>query len=299
MGDSLQTMITITRGSKQLKFQQFLFPAGEVGVKLNTGDYAYLAEDGPQVITARLGNPSEIIDLIMLKDALKRFCPAPIQLVMPYVPYARQDRVCVAGEAFSIIPFADLIRSLNFDRITIFDPHSSVTDAALRPDKIVTQFDIVTVDTAFNKRMLDPGIFVKGHLQPIICAPDASAAKRIKPIVEYFGGPLIVAEKIRDMATGNILRTEVHCDDDLKGKDVVMLDDICDGGKTFTEIASVLKAKNAGRVLLYVTHGLFTKGLYALTKGGVDEIWTTDTVPQPFAGHPELHVFNCTEILSQ
>jgi ribose-phosphate pyrophosphokinase len=288
-------MITITHGSRQLKFQQFLFPAGEVGVKLNTGDYAYLAEAGPQVITARLGNPSEIIDLIMLKDALSRFCSATIQLVMPYVPYARQDRVCVPGEAFSIIPFADLIRSLKFDRVTIFDPHSSVTEAALRPDKVVTQFDIVTADANFGVRMLSP----VSARQPLICAPDASAAKRIKPIVDYFGRPLIIAEKIRDMATGAILRTEVHCDADLKGKDVVMFDDICDGGKTFTEIAKVLKAKNSGRVLLYVTHGLFTKGLYALTKGGIDEIWTTDTVPQPFEGHPEIKVFNCTQLLSK
>ncbi len=87
--------IKILKNGLTLDYKDFIFPAGEVGVKLNTNDYRY--RDTPathQTIIARLQNSNDVIKLAMIKDALQRFDKTPIQLVMPYVPYGRQDRAC-------------------------------------------------------------------------------------------------------------------------------------------------------------------------------------------------------------
>jgi ribose-phosphate pyrophosphokinase len=198
------------------------------------------------------------------------------------VPYARQDRVCDKGESFSILVFADLINSMNFSRITIIDPHSAVTEAALRPDRVITQFELLNYNTDLLARMSKVGYII---------APDAGAGKKLKPFVDLFDGtkPLVCAEKVRDMSTGAILKTEVK-HDDFSGRDVMMVDDICDGGRTFIEIAEVLKKKNVGKICLYVTHGIFSKGLEPLFASGIDEIFTTDSIVPDGLVHPNLNI---------
>lgn len=278
------------RGNIGIQFTDWTFPGGELGIKLDAGAMNYKFSTEPeQTIVARLRSASDIVQLALLKDALTRFVPGvKTNLVLPYVPYARQDRVCAEGESFSILVFADLIRSMNFDAIVIFDPHSSVTEAALRPDSVVTQFDIINFNDGLRNRMTNPSM---GY----IIAPDSGAAKKLGPVAEYFGKPVITAEKIRDMNTGAILHTHVPLED-FSGRDVMMIDDICDGGKTFIEIAKALKKKNVGRIGLYVTHGLFSKGLKVLGDAGIDEIYTTNTIVPDGLTDPSLNVFKAVDL---
>ena len=84
-----------------------------------------------------------------------------------------------------------------------------------------------------------------------------------------------MASKHRDVATGDITSTEIYCNN-LHGKNVVIVDDLIDGGRTYIELAKVLKKKNAGRIDLIVTHGIFSKGLATLT-AMVDHIYTTNS----------------------
>ncbi len=97
------------------------------------------------------------------------------------------------------------------------------------------------------------------------------------------------------MDTGNILETVVYADD-LQGRDVCILDDIADGAKTFIELAKVLKAKNAGKVILYVTHGIFSKTIEYVLENGIDEVWTTDSFRQDVKQSEQVHIF-CIENL--
>ena len=83
---------------------------------------------------------------------------------------------------------------------------------------------------------------------------------------------VIECSKIRDLNTGKILETVVHCNG-LQGKDCVIFDDICDGGRTFIEIAKILKERDCGKIELRVTHGFFTKGLQVFD-GLIDKIFT-------------------------
>ncbi len=280
----LVRMITIRKKyaalTYNLPFKSFTFPGGELGVKLEPEHIGYLYCKAPfQTIIARLTSPQDFVELIMVTDALRRFDPTPIRLFMPYVPYARQDRVCVPGEAFAVKAFADVIKGLGFERITILDPHSDVTSTALDPVDVISQFDIVNRFPAFANRVITS--------KAIFVAPDAGSNKKVAKLAGYFNHEeFIRADKLRDLSNGNIKETIVYADD-LEGRDVIIPDDIGDGCRTFIELAKVLKAKNAGKIILYVTHGIFSKGVDVIFEGGIDEIFTTDSF-QIFPSEPSV-----------
>jgi ribose-phosphate pyrophosphokinase len=253
---------------EELNYRDFVFPGGEIGVKLNTRDHSYKEFKVPhQTIIARLQDSAEVIKLAMIKDALERFDETPINLLMPYIPYGRQDRVCDKGESFSLKVFANYINSLKFDKVTICDPHSEVSTALFDRVRVISQLDIINKWIDFTSR----------GRKCVLISPDAGAGKKTAEIAKYFQhSEFVRADKLRDLTNGNIKETIVYCDD-FKGRDVLCVDDICDGGRTFLELAKVCKAKNCGKFVLYVTHGIFSKGVLELFNNGVDEIWTTDS----------------------
>lgn len=263
-----------TGEKRRLTFKEFVFPAGEVSVKINANDHYYRDMECPQTILARIQCSDDLMKLAMLKDALERFDPQPIHLFLPYVPYGRQDRVCDKGESFSLKVFGRFINSLNFASVTVLDPHSNVTEGVIDRVKVLTQLDAINKNLDLIKMVL--------QIRPALVSPDAGANKKTADIAEYFSySEFIRADKLRDLSTGAIKEIVVYCDD-LKGQDVVILDDLCERGGTFIGLAKALKAKNCGKIRLYVTHGVFAGEdkdtvLTNLTLGGIDEIWTTNS----------------------
>lgn len=267
-------MISILKNKRALEFKSFTFPSGEVGFKLNAGDYRYQwdkASDGFQTIVARINNSNDLMELAMAVDALKRFDNTPIRLFLPKVPYAQQDRICDKGESFSLKVLAKFIKNLDVACVVICDPHSDVVfavfDALDINVYVISQFDIINKWLEFSNRAVSC----------LVVAPDLGADKKTSKIAQYFGHSSYVSStKLRDLSTGEIIKTEVFCDD-FKGRDIVICDDICLGGKTFIELAKACKSKNCGKIILYVTHGVFNNGVDALFNNGIDEIWTTDS----------------------
>ncbi len=194
---------------------------------------------------------------------------------MPYVPYARQDRVCSPGEALSIKMFANLINSMNFKRVFVNDVHSDVTLALIDRVEHREQIEVLyrAVADAQNTTA-----------RCLLISPDAGALKRVLKISQLFDIRMISANKIRDPLTGDITGTEVH--GSVLNKHCIICDDICDGGRTFIELTKVLKAKGAYRVTLIVSHGIFSKGIQILINSGIDAVYTTDSFPQK--SHPQL-----------
>lgn len=274
--------ITIHKADQVFPVEVFLFPGGEVGVKIKVEGFVYRAiKADHHTIIAKLYTANDVMTLVLATDALRRLDPeTPLRLFMPYVPYARQDRVCVPGESFSLKAFAALINGLHFAKVTVVDPHSDVVGAVLDNVEIITQLQVVNRYQDFIKAVLaNRAVFV---------SPDAGANKKTSELAKYFAhSEYLRADKKRNLETGEIVETVVYADD-LTGQTVVIADDICDGGRTFIELTKVLKAKGAIKVILYVTHGIFSKGLEPLTKGGIDEVFTTDSWPT--AG--DTHVFD-------
>jgi len=244
-------MIEIYNGGiDKIGYKQFIFPGGEVSVRLDQPPKYHFPIT---TIEANLQSPAEIIELLMVTDAVKRMFPRnKINLQMPYVPYARQDRVSVPGEALSIKVMANLINSQNYADVEIWDPHSDVTSALINNLTVVEQHEIAKDIAAIDWK------------NTILVAPDAGAAKKIYKLAAIRGSEVIIAYKVRDPITGNITGTRVDvnpCEFMFSEKRFLIVDDICDGGRTFVELAKVLRNWTDMPIDLYVTHGIFSKGM--------------------------------------
>lgn len=235
------------------------FPGGERHVRLPVDAPGWPGATGQAVwtIEARIYTPADIMDLLLTHDALKRALPAGarLSLVLPYVPYARQDRVAVAGEPLSIKVFCNLINAMGFACVEIWDPHSDVTPALL--DNVVIEpthtLMVRTLGQAGQASLLRTCAFV---------APDAGARKRVSELAKHFKTEVVFADKVRDPVTGKLSGAEVR--GPLPERPLLIVDDICDGGGTFIQLAQVLREKTSQPLYLYVTHGLFTKGIEVL-----------------------------------
>lgn len=256
-------MIKVYANDIKLDVELFTFSGGEEHVNF----LAHCADAVDVVITARLTSSQEIMRLAMVNEALSQYNLASKRLNMGYIPYARQDRRCVKGDAFSLKAFCGILNGMNFDTVTVLDPHSDVATALIDNVEVITQLDIITNYEETRELMFNT----------IAVSPDAGANKKTFSIAQQVGKEFIRADKIRDVTDGQILSTIVYCDD-LNGKEVTIWDDICDGGRTFIELAKKLKEKNAGRINLYVSHGIFSKGYEPLFEGGIDHIYTTSTL---------------------
>ncbi len=205
---------------------------------------------------------AEILHIAQLKDLLdsKGFRAA---LRIKYLPYARQDKTISNTATFALHTFANILNGMNFEEIIITDPHS-----------------LIAIELIKNSRAEYPVGEVMGVAlemkADLFCYPDKGAVSK------YTGGdnvqneiydyPCTYGEKVRDQLTGNI--THYALKGDVKDKNILIVDDICDGGMTFILLAAELKKAGAVTVNLFVTHGLFTKGVRVLKEAGITKVFS-------------------------
>lgn len=243
---------------EEIDAKSFLFSGGEVHIKLQGK-----AEE--VMISARLNNSDDVMKLLLTVDALRRNGSKNISVLIPYLPYARQDRVMVGGEPLSIKVMCNLINSCGFDKVYIFDVHSEVSLALLDNCELIT-------NSSLAKQVL------RDHTDYLLVSPDAGALKKIYKLAEalQYTSDIVLCNKVRDVSNGNIKQITVD-QDDLEGKDCFIIDDICDGGATFIGVAKELKKRNAGKVSLIVSHGIMSHGETELVQW-IDHIYTTDSI---------------------
>jgi ribose-phosphate pyrophosphokinase len=248
---------------REIEFEKFTFKGGEEHIKIF--DFRPNEEI---TIVHRINSSSDLMLLILANDALQRIGHKQIHAYIPYLPYARQDRVMVKGEPLSIKVFANLINSCNFSSVTLLDPHSDVGPALIDRVKIVTNYEIV------QQAFYDLHLKRIEHRDIAMISPDAGAYKKIYKTCERIGftGELVLCNKVRDLKTGNIIKQTV--DGNVIDKVCVIIDDICDGGRTFIELGKQLKEKGAKSVILIVTHGIFSFGTEPL-QGVIDHVYSS------------------------
>jgi ribose-phosphate pyrophosphokinase len=266
-------MISYTLGFKTTHVNVWKFPDGGVGVNINTGD-ARLDFCRQEVeVNIHFGEmkdqrgkdvnmSDQIIALMQTMDALRRhFVYANFTLNIPYLPYARQDRICKVGEGHSLKVFGNLINSMGFDSVVVFDPHSSVADACINNLHVVDQYAI------FGQ------IYTSFH-DVYIVAPDQGATKKCEAFAERTGAAgVITCMKHR---VGDTVQLRLLDEIPTSFCKLLVLDDICDGGRTFIEVAKVIEENTVVAQLdLAVTHGLFTQGVDVVAKP-FDTVYTTD-----------------------
>lgn len=241
-----------------IEFKDFVFPSGcEVHIKLPK------IEDTKVSLTTRIKSSNDIMFLLMATDAIKRSGVKEIELLIPYLPYARQDRQMVKGEPLSIKVFAELLNSQNYSKISIYDVHSEVSLALINNCEIIN-----------NHKFVEE--ILKDKSDYYIISPDAGAYKKIFKVCQHikYDNEIVMCNKLRNVSSGVIHSTTIS-HGDLKGKDCYIVDDICDGGMTFIFLADELKKCNAGKINLIVSHGIFSKGVSALEN--INHIYTTNS----------------------
>jgi ribose-phosphate pyrophosphokinase len=269
----MQNNIKILLNGKKLFSPELkIFSGGEVNVRI-PDIKGYPPNVMNATIFAKISSSDIIIAVIQLADALRRRFPylEKLYLEMPYAPYARQDRVCNTGESLSSKVFADMINFCNFDKVVIYDAHSEVMPALLNKCKSVGVLNVIT-----NQFKLDNLLSEK---KVVLVAPDFGSTKKIEKIAEYYNHTSIIqGVKHRDLQTGVLSGFGYY--GEAKHKDLLIVDDICDGGGTFVGLANKLRDGGAKSISLFVTHGIFSRGYEYLLDNGIDVIYTTNSLHQ-------------------
>ena len=253
--------LTLSVDGRAVPVRAFTFPGGEVQVRIE--DTVPPGRAATVAIRAHVGDSGTLMGLLLLTDAVRRqYGDPPVHLVCPYLPYARQDRVAFPGEALSAAVACRLINAQGYASVEVWDAHSDVVLALLDRVRHRAASEFV-------------GPVITGN--DVLVAPDQGAVKRAAACARLSGAPLVFAEKTRSTDTGAITGTVVH-GGPVGGRDFLIVDDICDGGRTFIELAKVLRPLTEGAVKLYVTHGIFSQGFEPL-RPHLDRVFVANAFP--------------------
>lgn len=215
-------------------------------------------------ITWNYENDAELFTLICLRRHLGAQRP---KLYLPYVPHARMDRVKSDTDVFTLKYFCEVINSLDFSEVIVRDVHSNVALALL--DRVVQENIIWYVNNVLHS--IDDDLTFLTFFYP-----DEGAMKRYSAQFNY---PYAFGIKKRDWNTGKIQGLDIVNGELVKGKNVLIIDDICSYGGTFLHSAKALKEAGAEHIYLYVTHceqSVFKGEMY--DSGLIDHIFTTDSI---------------------
>lgn len=258
-----------------LAFKLFTFPDGQPHFKLET----YELDFRVATIETAIRNPKELMETLMAVDVLRNHGYSEVNLDIRYLLGARMDRAISSCEPFTLQLVARLLNGAGFSKIRILDVHSEVALKLIRNSVNVLPIEAIRQ------------VFVTLKY-PTVVSPDKGAYDRVARITHTIGAwsPFVQCGKEREVSTGKLLSFKVYNPELVKDTECLIIDDICDGGGTFVGLSKELRKAGAKKIYLYVTHGIFSKGIEALTisaKDPIDHIYTTDSYPtldQRFGG---------------
>lgn len=269
----IQKLNLVDLENSDIKYKISRFPDGQQSITLDMVD-ADLPNKITVSITSRLNSFKDLEIIISANQALREFSYVEnVKLNVPYFLGARSDRKFEAGTSnYLKTVICPIINAQNFSRVTVLDPHSDVLEACLNNYHKHNNHRLVK--DALTK------IDNKDGAQSRIClvSPDAGAYKKIFDVAKEFKiDNIITASKVRDIKTSKILRTEIPTLDQHNDIKYVIIDDICDGGRTFIELAKAIKgSRPTAKVYLIVTHGIFSAGFKELAQH-FEGIYTTNS----------------------
>ncbi len=251
-------MLIQVLGGATVGYEEFTFPDGQRHITLNEEIRAH-----DVCVTASITDADSLFDLLLLKDVLDN-TQNKVFLRIEYLMGARMDRRTDDRQPFTLKVVAEVLRNAGFESIRVLDPHS---------------FESLRM---LNASAMYPGEFadVLAKYDPkdtVIVQPDAGARERIDNMVFGTKFGVVACSKDRDQATGELSGFKIHTPRHVRGKHCLIVDDICDGGGTFIGLAKMLMEAGAVSVDLFVTHGIFSKGLTHLWKGGIRNVYYTDS----------------------
>ncbi|MCC2604329.1 ribose-phosphate pyrophosphokinase [Planctobacterium marinum] len=210
-----------------------------------------------------------LMELIVMVDALRRASSGRITAVIPYFGYARQDRrVRSARVPITAKVVADFLSNVGVDRVLTIDLHA---------EQIQGFFD-VPVDNAFGTPILLEDMRKRDFNNPVVVSPDIGGVVRARAVAKLMNDiDLAIIDKRRPKA--NVAQV-MHIIGEVEGRDCIIVDDMIDTGGTLAKAADALKAHGANRVYAYATHAIFSGNAASnLENSVIDEIVITDSIP--------------------
>jgi len=241
------------------------FPDGESYVRLNS---AVKGEDVVVVQTTSPPQDTHLLQLLQLCDTAKDLGAKEVTAVVPYLAYARQDKRFLDGEAVSINTVRKFIEAVGVDRILTVNIHK---------EEVLNRFSI-PADNLSAMPILAQYFFDKGLAGALSLAPDEGAVDLVKEAAAILKGGYSWLKKKRDKTTGeiNIEGGEL----DVKGRDVIVFDDIISSGGTIVTSVAILKRFGARRVYAACAHPLLIgEAEKKILSSGAEDIVGTDSVP--------------------
>lgn len=248
------------------------FPDGTLLLKPDV-DFSKYDTSKRATLTWHFENNEEMVTVMFLTKHLQRNGILFIDLVMPYIPNARQDRVKSNNDVFTLKYFAEFINDLAFDTVTVLDPHSSVSEALF--DNLIAETPKKYISKAISK------IYEETKNEPLMAFyPDEGAMKRYAGMLPM---PYAFGIKKREWDSGKIVGLDAAGEvANISGKNIIIVDDISSRGGTFYHSAKKLKELGANKIYLYVSHCEATIFDGEIFKSGlIDKVFTTDSIFVP------------------
>jgi ribose-phosphate pyrophosphokinase len=208
-----------------------------------------------------------LMELLILTDALRRSSADSITAIIPYFGYARQDRKAAPRVPITAKLVANMIQAAGIDRVVTIDLHAG---------QIQGFFDI-PVDNLYGNIIFHEYVRSKNLKNPIIASPDIGGVARARSFAKKLGVDMVIVDKRREKANESEVMNIIG---DVEGKDVILVDDMIDTAGTIVKAAAVLKAKGATSVMACCTHPVLSGPAFErIEKGELDELVVSDTIP--------------------
>jgi ribose-phosphate pyrophosphokinase len=231
-----------------------------------------------------------LMELLIMVDALKRASAARVTAAIPYFGYARQDRrPRSARMPISAKVVADMLTTVGVDRVMVMDLHA---------DQIQGFFNI-PVDNIYATPILLGDLWKRAYDNLLIVSPDVGGVVRARAIAKRVDSDLAIIDKRRPKA--NVAEV-MNIIGDVDGRTCVIMDDIVDTANTLCKAATALKEHGATKVVAYCTHPVLSGGAVArINASDMDEIVVTDTIPlSPEAlASPRIRQLSCAQLLAE
>ena len=241
------------------------FSDGEVDVEL----YQNVRARDVFVIQPTCSPTNEnLMELLVMVDALKRASARRITAVIPYFGYARQDRRPRSTRVpISAKVVANLLETVGVERVLTMDLHA---------DQIQGFFDI-PVDNIYASPVLLTDLKNKDYPELVVVSPDVGGVVRARALAKQLGCDLAIIDKRRPKAN---VSEVMHVIGEIDGRNCVIMDDMIDTAGTLVKAAEVLKERGAGKVYAYCTHPVFSgPAIERISKSLLDEVVITNTIP--------------------
>ena len=210
---------------------------------------------------------NHLMELLIMVDACQRASAHTVNVVLPYFGYARQDRTAAPREPITAKLVANMLVKAGVDRVVTLDLHAV---------QVQGFFDI-PVDNLFTIPLFADHYIKQGLTgsDVVVVSPKNSGVKRARNLAEYLDAPIAIIDYAQDDSS----RDEGYIIGDVKGKKAILIDDILNTGKTFSEAAKIVQRDGATEIYAVSSHGLFVKGAAELLdQAPIKEILVTDSV---------------------